>query len=193
MITAFFGLLGVIVGGVLGGLVQLRLEKVRNRNLGEAAAALISEELLTIAVRCEAFVAGETDWTGVISTDAWNAYKTPILLAVPKELGYAIVTTYTWVQGAVAAPKPNRRDVAYLLSPVSRFTGQSLLDWRRSRQVAADLNSGLVRVQAEAEEQLSQMREKRVLEIEERWLIRTKNAVDHAARIAAAMNSRPIS
>ena len=190
MITALFGLLGVIVGGVLGGLVQLRLEKVRNRNLGEAAAALISEELLTIAARCDAFVASESDWTGVISTDAWDAYKTPILLAVSKELGYAIVTTYTWVEGAVAAPKSNRRDVAYLLSPVSRFTGQSLLDWHLSGHVAPDLNSHLARVRAEAEKQLSRMRETRVLEVEERWLIRTRNAVDRAARIAAVINSR---
>jgi hypothetical protein len=190
VITAVFGLLGVIVGGVLGGLVQLRIERLRTRNLGEAAAALIAEELQTISVRSEAFLSGGVAWTAVISMDAWEAYKTPILLALPQELGYVLVTAYGLVEGSSTVSKRDRGEAASALSAVARLAGEALQEWRSSGQVSADLFGELARTKTKAEARFRQLREIRLLETEERFLVRARYVIDRTAGLLQAPTGR---
>jgi hypothetical protein len=190
VITAVFGLTGVIIGGILSGLVQLWMEVRRNRAAGQAAAALISEELLTVARRSSAFLVRQVDWEAVVSTDAWDAYRTEALLALPQELGYVLVTTYGVVDNAQRATRKHDRDrVALALSRVAELTGRALLLWRRSGEVEDDLIRQLERGIAEADALFAQLREIKALETEERillgvrrWVIRASDAMEHLSK-----------
>jgi hypothetical protein len=189
IITAVVGLGGVIIGGVLSGLVQLWIETRRNRNAGEAAAALISEELLTISRRSSAFLTRQVDWDPVVSTDAWDAYKTPLLLAVPQGLGYVLVTTYGVVDNAQRTARKRDRDrVALILRRVAWLAGQALLRWRRTGQVEDDLIHRLEQGMAEADALFAELREIRLLEVEERVLIRVRVWIDRASNVIARLS-----
>ena len=189
VITAIFGLSGVIIGGILTGLVQLWMETRRNRKAGEAAAALISEELLRIARRSSAFLTRQIDWGPVASTDAWDAYRTAALLAIPQELGYVLVTAYGLVDNAQRATAKHDRDrVALILRQTGWIAGQALQQWRRFGRVDEDLVQRLEHGMARADKLSGQIREIKTLEVEERLLIRIRMRLDRATNLLADLS-----
>ena len=128
-----------------------------------------------------------------MSTDAWEAYKSSALLAVPQDLGHAVPTVYGVVENApLTTAKRYRVGTALILAGVADLASRALLHWRRSGQVEPDLADRLECSVSVAQERMSQLREMRALELEERILIRARRCTEGGTRLLARLNEADI-
>jgi hypothetical protein len=95
MTEALFGLLGVLVGGVLGGGVQVAVAARERRQEARAAARLVFRDLWLAQDMLEAATRAETWWDPgfAIPLDDWRTYRKALASALPAE-------AWTTVDGA---------------------------------------------------------------------------------------------
>lgn len=120
-VAALFGLLGVIVGGVLNTWLGLIVERHRTSSAARVAARLIRNELLLIAARatatCENDIYGPEVGDEPFDIAQWNEGKTT-LAAVLSEAEWATIIRVSITRVEVL-PRAGRRRIECEDSPQS--------------------------------------------------------------------------
>ncbi|MEA2493953.1 MAG: hypothetical protein QOJ29_1864 [Thermoleophilaceae bacterium] len=118
MTAAIFGLLGVLVGGILNGVVSLALDGVRARRAARGSALLVMEQLIpTIAalrMTGEMPVWGMLMQPGVGRRDAWDEHKATLQVVLSPEEWQVLGVTFGQLDHAV-----EERDLVTNGEPIS--------------------------------------------------------------------------
>jgi len=109
MTAAIFGLLGVIVGGVLNGLVSWRIERSRALREARAVARLTYVELGDARAGLNSYVANvrhgmtlakaEAELTDTLRDDAWNEHGRILALVLEPSAWEPLVHAYNTITG----------------------------------------------------------------------------------------------
>ncbi len=84
MTAALIGLIGIIVGALLAGLLNLVAERSKRHFSGRTAALLIRAELQAAARRIKSTLDTGVWWRGDLPSAAWKQYAHDLALAVPR-------------------------------------------------------------------------------------------------------------
>jgi hypothetical protein len=140
MTAAIFGLLGVIVGGVLNGVVTWRIERARERGDARAAARLVIEELgvarggfIVYAFRRGRELEFEQphsrafdELVSQLHDDAWREHRAILARALDAPGWFAVSTAYheiAWMRG----PGDNDAKRISLSTPAEPLRGAATL------------------------------------------------------------------
>ena len=104
MSAAIFGIIGVIVGGVLNGVITSRIERSRVRRGARAAARLVYLELgecregfVTYAIRCDAGAPHDRAMSELVSQlrdDVWRDRRGDLAIALDSRAWEAVTEAY---------------------------------------------------------------------------------------------------
>lgn len=98
MTAAIFGLLGVVVGGLLNGYISSRAERRRDRAEGRAAARLLERELQSalagIRAWCEKKSSADPSREDVLRFPAWKRYHLVAARSLPAEAWDTVSDAY---------------------------------------------------------------------------------------------------
>lgn len=96
MTVALIGLIGIAVGAVLGGLIQLWVEARKRHRAAHTAGLLIGAELDVITGRLEsAKPNGGRWWSGNLPSEAWKAHRSELAADVDPQLLAKLSKIYT--------------------------------------------------------------------------------------------------
>jgi hypothetical protein len=142
--AAIFGLVGVVIGGLVTGGVQLFLDSRREQREVQRARRLVGAELRDAAYLYAA-IAGADEWPEpgghdedyVLSTAAWDEHRTHLALALDDELWDQLANNYTILRsdrGAILRSSTRRR--------VNRFRRRSGRSFNATRNGSVGYRAG---------------------------------------------------
>jgi hypothetical protein len=136
--AAIFGLLGVLVGGVLNGVVQWRLEVAGTRAAARGARRLVAEELVGDLSKIVSSIGNATTTLlHELEHGTWSEHKATLANATEDDDWFQIIEAYTALEvlGQVApvGPAPGMTDS---LEQLARPAGQHVLEAVRRLQEA---------------------------------------------------------
>ncbi len=113
---AIFGLIGVIVGGLITAGTQLWNERLRNRNEFQRAKRLIESELLNAEYFMDTLVktaefAPYPNVDDVLPTSAWREYAPAVVSSLDDKLWKRLVMTYGNLEHVKAMMTSNTPDM----------------------------------------------------------------------------------
>jgi hypothetical protein len=121
--AAIFGLLGVLVGGVLNGVVQWRLDIARQRAAARGARRLVGEEMLRDLTAIASSVShGTTVLLRELSKDAWAQHREALAGVVTDDEWFRLVEGYASVQ-IVREIAPVALDADYVSAMSPEWSG----------------------------------------------------------------------
>ncbi|MDQ6804764.1 MAG: hypothetical protein M3065_07305 [Actinomycetota bacterium] len=109
MTAAVFGLLGVIVGGVLNGLIQAALARRRDHADGVVAARLVLHELELLRGDFELWLQGDRAPRVPTPSRAWQAHRAALARVLAEPEWDMVSAAYTWVELHNADPPVEQR------------------------------------------------------------------------------------
>lgn len=158
MVAALIGLIGIAVGAVLGGVVNLSVEASKRRKLAYAAGQLIAAELDVVMRRMASSKSssGAQWWSGELPSEAWKAHMSELATCAP-------VRRAAEGEEDAAADLPAKLSKIYALigrwDVVRTSTGTtSMIEGRAALPpppVEADLDSDIERIRSVRSELLS--------------------------------------
>jgi hypothetical protein len=113
MTAALFGLLGVIVGGLLNWLIQTVLALRRDRADGVVAARLVLHELGLLTGDFELWLEGSRPPSVPLRSPAWRAHRAALARVLADPEWDMVSGAYTWIELHNADPLVDERPAPY--------------------------------------------------------------------------------
>ena len=116
MTEAIFGLVGVLIGGVLSGAVTLWIDRTRERRDAQAAVRLVRDEVGRSADRFDLALRVDRPVNDERSTSMWHELRPLLARSLNEETWECVVGAYAWIE-ALSHSSPTTSE---LLSQVDR-------------------------------------------------------------------------
>jgi hypothetical protein len=108
--AAIFGLLGVLIGGVLNGIIQWRLDLARGKLAARSASRLVAEEIyLNLARLASSITHGTTHLLRQLDHAAWAAHRSELAVTLDDSHWYKLVEAYSALN-AIEETRPLDQD-----------------------------------------------------------------------------------